>query len=226
MAKLMVHRNILEGLPQAAEQGAETHLGDDRGVPEGPARSVESGCTRWPREWLDPKVRAERCCRAASGRSSSRRSKGDTYLLVHIDAHDKAYEWARNKRFEVHEMTGVVPGLRCPGGPGGGRGAAATGRGQAGGYPLGKLSDEELFTAGVPKPLVAAVRSIHSDAALTALSDYLPPDCRDVLFGIAAGHDVGAGTGGDAGRARPRPQRQPRPAPATSPRWRSRPTSI
>ena len=27
--------------------------------------------------------------------------------LVHIDAHDKAYEWARNKRFEVHGMTGV-----------------------------------------------------------------------------------------------------------------------
>jgi hypothetical protein len=52
---------------------------------------------------------------------------------------------------------------------------------------LGKLSDDDLFKAGVPKPLIAAVKAIHSDEALTALSDYLPPDCRDVLFGIAAG---------------------------------------
>ena len=112
--------------------------------------------------------------------------KGDTFLLVYVDAHDKAYDWARNKRFEVHEMTGlfqvfdaqevqaVVKEHREP---------AA----KANGYPLGKLSDDDLFKAGVPKPLIAAVKAIHSDEALTALSEYVPPDCRDVLFGIAAG---------------------------------------
>jgi hypothetical protein len=35
--------------------------------------------------------------------------------------------------------------------------------------------------------LVPAVRSICSDAGLEALSDYLPPDCRDVLFGLVTG---------------------------------------
>jgi hypothetical protein len=54
-------------------------------------------------------------------------------------------------------------------------------------YALSRLSDDELFTAGVPRPLIPAVRSIHSDSALEALIDYLPPDCRDVLFGLAAG---------------------------------------
>ena len=33
--------------------------------------------------------------------------KGDTYLMVYIDAHDKAYDWAKNKRFEMHPRTGV-----------------------------------------------------------------------------------------------------------------------
>ena len=39
----------------------------------------------------------------------------------------------------------------------------------------------------MPKPLIPAVRSIHSDEGLEALADYLPPDCRDVLYGLASG---------------------------------------
>ncbi len=33
--------------------------------------------------------------------------QGDTFLLVHIDSHDRAYAWAKNKRFEVHSSTGA-----------------------------------------------------------------------------------------------------------------------
>ncbi len=42
-------------------------------------------------------------------------------------------------------------------------------------------SDAELFKAGVPEPLIPAVRAISSDESLEALGDYLPKDCRDVL---------------------------------------------
>ncbi len=112
--------------------------------------------------------------------------KGDTFLLVHVDKHDNAYQWAKNKRFEVHEMTGMfqmfdveqvdtvlheeISGIKAEID-----------------YPLSSLSEEELYRAGVPRPLVPAVRSVNSDEALEALSDYLPPDCKDVLYGIAAG---------------------------------------
>jgi hypothetical protein len=37
------------------------------------------------------------------------------------------------------------------------------------------------------RPLVPAVQSVQSDEALEALSEYLPADCRDVLYGLAAG---------------------------------------
>ena len=33
--------------------------------------------------------------------------QGDTFLLVHIDSHDRAYAWAKNKLFEVHGSTGA-----------------------------------------------------------------------------------------------------------------------
>ncbi len=112
--------------------------------------------------------------------------KGDNYLMVHIDAHDDAYNWARNKRFEMHPKTGVfqvfdVEEVKV----------AIEEQPQADvpipAYPLFQLSDEDLFKAGVPEPLIPAVKAISSDDSLEALGEYLPKDCRDVLVGIAAG---------------------------------------
>ena len=184
MAKLMLHRQILRDfhkLPSKVQKRISEWIELFQKNPKDPSiglHSVAEGMA-------DPKVRGAdlpggyRAIIIAP-------DKGDTYLLVYVDAHDKAYDWARNKRFEVHEMTGlfqvfdaqevqaVVQERHEP---------AA----KLDGYPLGKLSDDDLFKAGVPKPLIAAVKAIHSDESLTALSDYLPPDCRDVLCGIAAG---------------------------------------
>ena len=117
--------------------------------------------------------------------------KGDTFLLVHVDTHDKAYDWARNKRFEVHEMTGLFQVFDAQEVQAAAEEAPQP-KSPINGYPLSTLSDDDLFKAGVPKPLIAAVKAIHSDEALTALADYLPPDCRDVLFGIAAGLSLDA----------------------------------
>lgn len=112
--------------------------------------------------------------------------KGDTYLMVHIDAHDKAYAWAKNKRFEMHPRTGVFQVFDVE------EMQAAVeqqteSHAPADNYPLTDLSDDDLFKAGVPEPLIPAVQAINSDESLEALSDYLPKDCRDVLMGIAAG---------------------------------------
>lgn len=115
--------------------------------------------------------------------------KGDTYLLVHIDSHDKAYDWAKNKHFEVHSSTGVFQLFDVE------ETKAAvqeqdTVCGEDSDYPLCKLSDDELFKIGVPLPLIPAVRAIQSDNSLDALTDYLPPDCRNVLFGVASGMTI------------------------------------
>lgn len=184
MAKLMLHRQILRDfhkLPSKVQKRISEWIEVFQKDPYDPSIGLHSVA----QGMADPKVRGADLPGAYRAIIIAP-EKGDTYLLVYVDAHDKAYDWARNKRFEVHEMTGlfqifdaqevqaVADDRRRP--------AAATD-----GYPLSKLSDEDLFNAGVPKPLIAAVKAIHSDEALTALSDYLPPDCRDVLFGIAAG---------------------------------------
>lgn len=112
--------------------------------------------------------------------------KGDTYALVYVDKHDDAYGWARNKRFEAHTATGkfqvfdveqVQQQIQTQ----------PQFRQREPDYALARLSDEELFQAGVPHALIPAVKAVRSDSALDALAPYLPSDCRDVLTGIAAG---------------------------------------
>jgi hypothetical protein len=185
MAKLMVHRNILKAfhkLPNKVQKRVSELIEEFQHDPQSPA----IGMHPLPGTMLDPKVRGVTKLPDGYRAIVIAPEKGDTYLLVHIDSHNKAYDWAKNKRFEVHGMTGVFQVFDAeeiqsiaqqvtmvqPSLPN---------------YPLARLTDDQLFEVGVPKPLLPAVKSIQNDAGLEALSNYLPPDCRDVLFGIAAG---------------------------------------
>jgi hypothetical protein len=112
---------------------------------------------------------------------------GNNWVLAYIDTHDDAYNWAKNKRFEMHTQTGVFQVYDV---------VEAQERISAetfqhlpatAEYSLSKLSDQELFLAGLPKALIPAIRAIRSDESFEALADYIPPECREVLYCIAAG---------------------------------------
>jgi hypothetical protein len=184
MATLMLHRNVLKQfgkLPVRVQKRMADFIERFQRNPADPAIHLHA----LRETMLDPKVRGAdfpdgyRAIVIAPER-------GDTYLLVHIDSHDEAYAWARNKRFEVHEVTGVFQIFNADE-----INAAAQEQHRASqsvvDYPLRQLTDDELYRAGVPRPLIPAVRGIQSDGGLEALAVYLPPDCRDVLYGIAAG---------------------------------------
>ena len=185
MAKLMVHRNILKAfhkLPSKVQKRVSELIEEFQHDPQSPA----IGMHPLPGTMLDPKVRGVTKLPDGYRAIVIAPEKGDTYLLVHIDSHDKAYDWAKNKRFEVHRMTGVFQVFDAEEVQAVAQQATQE-RPSLPNYPLARLTDDQLFEAGVPKPLVPAVKSIQNDSGLEALSDYLPPDCRDVLFGIAAG---------------------------------------
>ena len=185
MTQLMVHRQILKSfhkLPTKVQKRVSELIDEFQRDPYSDA----VGLHPLKETMLDPKVHGVRNLPDGYRAIVIAPEKGDTYLLVHIDSHDRAYAWARNKRFEVHSMTGIfqvfdaeevqtiVNDTLQP-------------ETSISDYPLSRLTDDELFMAGVPMPLIPAVRSIHTDAGLEALSDYLPADCRDVLYGLAAG---------------------------------------
>jgi hypothetical protein len=118
--------------------------------------------------------------------------KGDVYLCVWVDHHDEAYRWARNKRFEVNPTLGsfqlfevtepAAPAEVPPGGARKKRESAA---------PAGLFDssdDEDLLLAGIPAPLLAAVRAVASDADLDKLAPHLPADGAEMLYLLAAGY--------------------------------------
>ena len=184
MAQLMLHRDLLKDfgrLPVQVQKKIATFIDRFKADPADPSLHVHA----LEGTMLDSKVRG------ADLPSGFRAiliapEKGDTYIMVHVDKHDEAYEWARRKRFEVHKLTGIFQMFDA-----GAVAAVAKAQEPAGhqknSYAFARLSEEQLFQAGVPRPLIPAVMAVTSDDSLEALSAYLPPDCRDVLHGIAAG---------------------------------------
>lgn len=121
--------------------------------------------------------------------------KGDTFLLMHIDHHDEAYQWCLNKSFEAHLALGTLQvfdveeahrSLQAAD-PEGAEAATAEPSTALPDYVLQQLTDDELFQAGVPEALIPAVRAVRSDDDFERLADYLPPEAAQVLFGVASG---------------------------------------
>jgi hypothetical protein len=141
MAQLMPHRNLLNSfskLPVRMQKRVADFIDRFQQNPADPALHLH----HLRESMVDPKVRGAnlpdgyRAILIAPER-------GDTYLLVHIDTHDAAYAWARNKRFEVHERTGVFQMFNADEV----REAAEEQRRESAAvadYPLSRLSDEDL----------------------------------------------------------------------------------
>lgn len=191
MAKLMLHRQILKnfgGLPVKVQRKISEWVERFQKDPRDPAIGLHGV----KESMIDPKVRG---AELPGGYRAIviEPDEGETFLLVHIDKHDSAYRWARNKRFEVHQRTGTFQVFDLEQVEAAAQEATTRETGEPppapadGQYPLARLSDEELFHAGVPRPLIPSVRSVQSDEGFDAIAAYLPPDCRDVLFGLAAG---------------------------------------
>jgi superfamily I DNA/RNA helicase len=110
-------------------------------------------------------------------------ARGNVYVLLWIDKHDDAYQWAANKTCRVHDETGVLQVYTVDADVN--RAAAATP--SAPGL-FADLNDRKLKRFGVPKDLIGYVRSLGSDGDLEAAEAKLPADAYEALFLYAAGY--------------------------------------
>ena len=120
--------------------------------------------------------------------------KGDVYLLAWVDHHDDAYAWARNRRFEVHPRSGVlqifsVEEAEAAAGPKN-DGAAQDQEQSHQRYLFGEHDDEDLLLAGVPSPLLPAVRAVITEDDLGRLLEHLPEEAAEILIHLASGEDI------------------------------------
>ena len=133
--------------------------------------------------------------------------EGDTFVLLWIDKHDDAYQWARRRTCHVNRVSGAlqVVDVEAAETAVGDAIAAAVSEALAGTAPppaqtapsssaslFSHCDDDQLMLLGVPEALLPAVRAVASDDALSRLISYLPQDCVDGLILLADGRPIEA----------------------------------
>ncbi len=118
--------------------------------------------------------------------------KGNVYVLLWVDHHDKAYAWADKKRIVIHPETGSLQVLSSV--PSEELSAAVEAVPVAAkkkAQPIFKsYSDEELVSVGIPQGYLPLVRELVSKEQLDAASSSLPSDMYEALFFLADGETI------------------------------------
>ena len=136
--------------------------------------------------------------------------EGDTYVLLWIDKHDDAYQWARRRTCHVNRVNGAlqVVDVEAAETAVGDAIAAAVSDALANIPPqqkttaqllaanpsslFGHCVDDQLMLLGVPEALLPAVRAVCSDESLSRLIEWVPKDCVDGLILLAEGRPIEA----------------------------------
>jgi hypothetical protein len=134
--------------------------------------------------------------------------EGATYVLLWIDKHDDAYQWARRRTCHVNRVSGAlqVVDVEAAELAVGDAIAAAVSEALANQTPVvqpaqsqakveslfAHCSDDQLMLLGVPEALLPAVRAVSSDEALSRLIAWVPQDCVDGLILLADGKPIEA----------------------------------
>ena len=136
----------------------------------------------------DPKLRSVRIDEAYRG-IVLKPDSGNVFVLLYVDHHDKAYQWAENKVCGIHPEIGsiqifdVVEGSAAEQQQEPDSGAPAKGL-------FDHLRDKDIRRLGVPDELLPLVRSFRDENDLDAASDKLPQEAYEALSYAASGYDL------------------------------------
>ena len=124
--------------------------------------------------------------------------EGNVYLLLWVDRHDKAYDWARKKRCIINPSLGNIqiydieehPAVADHVEDASGNRPADQGTPLPGYKPAGlfdNVDDDTMKKIGVPDELMTLIRGIRSQEELDAKARLLPQDVFEALCFIASG---------------------------------------
>lgn len=178
------------------------------------ARQVWAFVTRFMENPAHPSHQLERPTRAQSkdiwaARVNSKvrailYKEDDRWHFLHVDRHDEAYRWAERHRAEHHAVTGelqIVPIRQVTFDAGEANSESAPDPDLQhqksrllGGHPtpgiFASRSDEYLFSLGVPRDWLPAVREVCCEEDLLHLWSSLPAEVGDRLLELADGRFV------------------------------------
>lgn len=118
--------------------------------------------------------------------------KGNVYLMMWVDKHDDAYDWARRHKCHINPETGVlqlyevvhsqaVEGKAAP------EVDTEASQQEVAAEPLFDYRDRELLRLGVPEEQLSLVAGLTSAEELEAIKSRLPVDAYEALLFLADG---------------------------------------
>lgn len=121
--------------------------------------------------------------------------QGNVYVLLWVDKHDDAYQWATRRTCAVHAQTGTMQVVLTEEAAAETMAEAAPIRSEvtpkaAAPALFAAFSDENLISLGVPPTLLKYVREIQSEEAIDRLEQVLPREAFEAVFMLAAGYSV------------------------------------
>lgn len=109
---------------------------------------------------------------------------GNVYMLLWVDHHDKAYEWARNKKCTINRETGSlqvyeVDEIEIE------KASALQTENQK--DLFASVHNRHLVKIGIPEELLPLVRTIWTEDQLEKAADQFPMEAHEALTALAAG---------------------------------------
>jgi len=110
------------------------------------------------------------------------------YLLLYIDHHEEAYDWAENRRVDINPSTGVLQVYSVVERQQDSQQPALDTASQSSGL-FDHIKDKHLLQLGIPEAVVPLVRAMKIEADLENARDqeHLPQDAYDALYILLAG---------------------------------------
>lgn len=110
--------------------------------------------------------------------------KGEVFVLVWVDHHDEAMDWARNKSFEVNPTTGALQIIDAVAVQAAANIAMTSAPVDKVYGPFETFAEQDLLRTGLPGALLPSVRALKSADGLDALKPFLPAEAYERLAWI------------------------------------------
>jgi superfamily I DNA/RNA helicase len=177
------------GLPQKQQRKVRRFLDDFAANPAAPTHNYEK-----IQGAKDANLRSVRIDQDYRG-ILLKPEQGNVYVLLWVDKHDDAYQWATRRVCAVHPGTGTMQVVLTEEAATESLAASApVPPPQPAAKPLPALfhafSDVDLTALGVPSPLLSHVREIKTENELDRLEKILPREAFEAAFMLAAGYTV------------------------------------
>jgi len=112
--------------------------------------------------------------------------KGDVFILVWVDHHDEAMDWAKRKTFDINPKTGALQVYELEEIKKVKKKYDDNEEKEIDHYTLFEtFPDQELIKTGLPKILLPTIKAIKTAEQLDDLQGYIPEEAYEALFWIA-----------------------------------------